>query len=117
MSRNYHNYSDDDDGAEDFVPLDSLQSAKNLKEIEEIDSALIDLCESIQKYLDDAKNMWDTVFAPFINTCDCATLQKVSDRDFHVFVDFMTTQRVYKLMITSKVRLEKRKRFLLAQSR
>lgn len=100
--------------ASNSVLSNTQQPVKNLKELEAIDLAMLSLCGEIQKYLDDSKNLWDNVFVPFIDTRDCMTLQKLSKNDYRVFLNFMSTQKVYRIMMISKARLERRKKYLLS---
>src|SRR5579872_1712922 len=91
--QNKHNvqnkYNNNDEG---FMNLDSFQSIKIIEEIDLIDNTLSQLYEQMDRYLDDAKSIWDDHIRKFINSTDCNTLHYLTEYDSDKFLKFMATQ-------------------------
>lgn len=119
MNRNYNNtkYISNKKSKEDdsFMDLNSLQSVKIMDEINMIDNTLVSLQETIQQYIDDSIEIWNEHLKTFIQSSDCNTLQFMFERDMNKFIIFMTTQKSYRLMMIAKLRLNKRKEYLMHQ--
>lgn len=103
-----YNQSDDDN----TVSLNTI----SLKEIDVIDLTIASINKMMQKYINDAKEIWNITFVSFIDSSDCVTLQKMSSFDLTAFSDFMKTQKPFELMEISRTRLIKRKQYLMTQN-
>lgn len=68
--------------------------------------------DTMNKYINDAIMIWNTEIVPFMNSNDCYVLDKLNNRDYNKFIEFMKTQKTYKLMTISKQRLEQRLDYL-----
>lgn len=108
--QNIYNKHNDD---EDFMSLDSFKSIKILEEIELIDNTLVQLYEQMDRYLDDAKLIWDEHIKDFIKSTDCNTMHYLTEYDSDKFLKFMATQRTFTIMIMTKTRLIDRKMYLM----
>jgi hypothetical protein len=82
-------------------------------EIGLLTTTINELEKTIDYYIDDSMYIWDTVFVPFMNSGDCLTLQNLNETKCSSFIDFMTSQRTYKLMMISHGRLTERLNYLL----
>ena len=99
-----------------FMDLNSFQSTKNMEEIELIDNTLVDLQENIYQYINDSQKIWDEQIKTFLRTDDCNTLQYLSVNDDDKFVEFMLTQKTFKIMMIAKARLNRRRDYLMYQN-
>lgn len=97
---------------EGFIDINQLESTDYIKELVYIDNALSKLHESMYKYLEDVKMIWDTELVKFMNSQDCLILQNLSHYDYNKFVDFMTSQKTFKSMLSAQNGLLKRKEFI-----
>lgn len=77
-----------------------------------IDLALLELENSMNRYVQDSKNMFDTKITQFLNSNDCNTLQKLSPNDSDKFIQFMISQSTYQKMLKAKIKLTKHRRIL-----
>lgn len=82
------------------------------QKIERIETILDDLVETMKRYVDDVEYIWDKRLSPFVTSGDCMTMQGLIERGFKTFLDFMTSQKTFKIMIVSRNRLLKRKKYL-----
>lgn len=99
----YDTYSDRDDS--------NIMSP--LSEIKLIDQTLFQLSDEMCRYIDEVKLMWDEHVSNFLRSNDCLTMQYLSLDDSQKFIDMMTNQKTYKIMMISKKRLEARKTYLM----
>lgn len=100
----------EDDG---FMDLNSLQSTKNVEELEIIDETLNQLKQNITRYIEISKDIWDEHIESFLLSSNCNTLQHLSENDNNKFVQFMFTQKTFKLMLIAKTRLIKRREYIV----
>lgn len=88
-------------------------------ELEPIDElVLIDLTIqhleiTMNKYLDDVHQIWDTEVVPFINSPECLVFKYLGERDFGKFLNFMLQQDTFKLITLAQQRLRKRKKYII----
>lgn len=95
-----------------FVDINALFRKTPEAEIQRIDKALTHLSEMMHGYVLDAKEMWDTEIGPFIDTTDCMILDKLTPRNYNLFLDFMMEQKTYRLMQVAQKRLVTRRTYL-----
>jgi hypothetical protein len=85
-----------------------------LDEINLIEAVINTLETTIEKYVDDVRNIWDEVIVPFMESADCATMEYLQGSDCRKFMNFMTKQKTYCIMVGSHKRLMKKKAYLLS---
>jgi hypothetical protein len=78
-----------------------------------VNHSLNELEDTMSKYTDDVKYMWENNIISFMQSQDCYTLDNLKDDDYIKFLNFMMEQRTYKLMMVSYRRLMARKQILL----
>jgi len=99
-----NNYELNDDHNDKQTPCD---------EITIIDLTLEHLEITMNNYLDDVHQIWETEMIPFINSPDCLVFKYLGERDFDKFLNFMLTQDTFKLIIIAQERLKKRKNYIM----
>jgi hypothetical protein len=99
----------------------NLNSARNnrvigsnaIKELELIHGSIDRLAKEIDRYYGVIQGIWYDILLPFINSDDCFTLRYLSDYDYWIFEEFMTSQSVFKVMCASMQRLREREAYLI----
>ncbi len=84
------------------------------KELIRVNKTIKKLSQSIDKYENDTKILWDELICPFIYSGDCMILEYMSDWNFHTFHKYMEEQKVYKLMMIAHKRLLSRRNYILS---
>ena len=83
-----------------------------MEEIYYINDALNQLENSMDKYIDNVKYIWDSSIIPFMDSGDCMVFDNLTDKDFSKFIEFFMKQRTYTKMLETYRRLINRKEFL-----
>lgn len=83
------------------------------KELDMINTALIDLDNEIAKYHNNVLHIWKNKIVPFMDSTDCVTLNKLTDRDYDKFLELMMRQSSFKYMINSRQNLVNRQQYIL----
>jgi len=84
-----------------------------LDELDRIMKASDSLWKEIERYDRVSKWIWEDIFVPFILSNDCNTLQYISDNDYWIFEEYMRSQNLYSVMMTSLSRLSQREAYIL----
>ena len=82
-------------------------------ELERIHESIDRLSREIDRYFGIIKGLWHDILLPFINSDDCCTLRYLSEYDYQIFEDFMTSQPVFGVMIASMQRLQEREAYII----
>lgn len=94
----------------------SIETSVYSTEIGRIVTAIRDLEQEMQKYVDHVKYIWTYRIKPFLLSDDCTTFQYMGDQDYNKFLKFMLNQRTYKIMCISMKRLNQRLNYLQSVS-
>lgn len=113
MSSNKKFYVKKQKEDDSFMDLNSFQSSKHMEELEMIDETLNHLRDNITRYMEVSRDIWDEQIESFLQSNDCNTLQYLSEYDGNKFMQFMLTQKTFKLMLIAKIRLVKRREYLI----
>ena len=102
---NHEDKDEDTYQSDNYNPIDELTL---------IDLTLKHLELTMNKYLDDVHQIWETEIVPFINSPECLVFRYLGERDFSKFLNFMLTQNTYKLIVLAKQRLGRRKMYIIS---
>jgi len=113
----YKHRTFDDEDTSGFVDINNYYNKATDVKIKNIDVAIESLKDTITKYMDDCLAMWDEEIMPFTKSKDCVILQNLVEPDVLKFLEFMKSQKPYKIMIVSLNRLEAIKDYMLRHSK
>jgi len=115
-SKHKHRSHDDDDTS-GFVDINNYYNKAIDVKVKNIDVAIESLKVTITNYMDDCLAMWDEEIMPFSKSKDCVILQNLTEKDCLKFLEFMKSQKPYKIMMVSLDRLEATKDYILRHSK
>jgi len=109
----YDNKSDEDTSG--FVDINNLYNKATDVKIDTVEKSIEALKSTMDKYMNDCMVMWNEEIVPFSQSKNCMIFQNMNltEKDCLRFLEFMKSQKQYKIMKTSLIRLEIKKDYLL----
>lgn len=97
----------------EFMNLDDIGVPASTNSLEQLDLSIEKLNKTLNRYMNDCIQIWTDIIYPFSHTGDCLTLHPLDIRDMSIFLDFMKTQKTYKILITARSRLMEKRQFII----
>jgi hypothetical protein len=111
-------YKPDDDDTSGFVDINNYYNKATDVKVKNLNMAIQTLKNSMKKYIEDCTNMWEQEIVAFAKSSDCMifTDAELSVKNYEDFIEFMKSQKPYKIMSVSLARFEERKDYILRKA-
>jgi hypothetical protein len=96
-------YSDEDTSYE-------ISKDESSDEYENALHALVHVENEIQRYEDMVYDLWYETVLPFIESCDCNTMQKLDRNSYMKFFNLMADHEIYRELMNAQMVLTRRLR-------
>lgn len=113
----HNNHINGDEDTSGFVDIKNFYNKATDVKVKSIDKSIELLKDTMTRYIDDCVNMWNDEIVLFSKTRDCMILKDLTDKNCIKFLEFMKSQKSYRIMTVSLARLEAKKDYILKHSK